>query len=119
MLWTTGCPSLWTSRWNPVVAGARAGLANVWPAPRRHSSSGHLGDGDCVAVRGTGWSATALHTFSASTVAATSCTRSRAAPRWAAIRDRKSVVSGKSVYARVDLGGRRLIQKKKSLTYYQ
>src|SRR3546814_12748706 len=29
-------------------------------------------------------------------------------------RDRKSVVSGKSVSVRVDLGGRRIIQKKKS-----
>src|SRR3546814_11121452 len=30
-----------------------------------------------------------------------------------AIRDRKSVVSGKSVSVRVDLGGRRIIEKKK------
>src|SRR3546814_20920858 len=75
MLWTTGCPSLWTSRWNPVVAGARAGLANFWPTPRRPSSSGHLGAGDCLAVRGTGLSAHALHTLSSATVCSTTSTR--------------------------------------------
>src|SRR3546814_12650948 len=32
-------------------------------------------------------------------------------------RDRKSVVSGKSVSVRVDLGGRRIIKKKKNITY--
>src|SRR3546814_12855912 len=32
------------------------------------------------------------------------------------VRDRKSVVSGKSVSERVDLGGRRIIQKKKKMT---
>src|SRR3546814_17561394 len=31
--------------------------------------------------------------------------------------DRKSVVSGQSVSVRVDLGGRRIIKKKKSTTY--
>src|SRR3546814_14078273 len=34
-------------------------------------------------------------------------------PRWL-VGDRKSVVSGKSVSVRVDLGGRRLIKKKKN-----
>src|SRR3546814_4332119 len=33
------------------------------------------------------------------------------------IRDRKSVVSGKSVSVRVDLGGRRIIKKKQYTTY--
>src|SRR3546814_16928227 len=33
-----------------------------------------------------------------------------------ALGDRKSVVSGKSVSVRVDLGGRRIIKKKKDLT---
>src|SRR3546814_19570961 len=35
--------------------------------------------------------------------------------RWAATHARKSVVSGKSVSVRVDLGGRRIIKKKKEL----
>src|SRR3546814_18365570 len=33
------------------------------------------------------------------------------------VRDRKSVVSGKSVSVRVDLGGRRIIKKKHNLPY--
>src|SRR3546814_19899618 len=33
--------------------------------------------------------------------------------------DRKSVVWGKSVSVRVDLGGRRISKKKKNITYYQ
>src|SRR3546814_19870763 len=37
-------------------------------------------------------------------------------PRWRGAGDRKSVVSGKSVSVRVDLGGRRIIKKKK-MTY--
>src|SRR3546814_12018129 len=37
----------------------------------------------------------------------------RAQPAGGDERDRKSVVSGKSVYGRVDLGGRRIIKKKK------
>src|SRR3546814_21180840 len=35
---------------------------------------------------------------------------------WLQWRDRKSVVSGKSVSVRVDLGGRRIIKKKNKLT---
>src|SRR3546814_20083144 len=38
--------------------------------------------------------------------------------RKAAPEDRKSVVSGKSVSVRVDLGGRRIIKKKKKKTYH-
>src|SRR3546814_11699093 len=34
------------------------------------------------------------------------------------VRDRKSVVSGKSVSVRVDLGGRRIIQKKQQIEHH-
>src|SRR3546814_20001470 len=37
---------------------------------------------------------------------------------WRKAVDRKSVVSGKSVLVRVDLGGRRLINNKKTITSY-
>src|SRR3546814_18475003 len=49
-----------------------------------------------------------------------SCSTSSSAPppasrcRCSTSRDRKSVVSGKSVSVRVDLGGRRIIKKKKT-----
>src|SRR3546814_16438427 len=38
---------------------------------------------------------------------------------WGAVRDRKSVVQGKSVSVRVDLGGRRIITKKNSQRYFR
>src|SRR3546814_17107701 len=42
----------------------------------------------------------------------------RRSPPAARSEDRKGVVSGKSVSVRVDLGGRRIITKKPSTTYY-
>src|SRR3546814_17976241 len=51
-----------------------------------------------------------------SSVPGAECCPGRDRPRAMAWGDRKRVVSGKSVSVRVELGGRRIIKKKKTLT---
>src|SRR3546814_12746587 len=121
-----------------LLEPARAGIALGWRLGKGHGciSSGRSASGTDVAVPGglaerkagapcrlkQTWRVTSSTDSSQAGPARVSkASRSISGPRRRCAagsgRDRKSVVEGKSVSGRVDLGGGRIIQKKKPQTY--